>query len=119
MIAYSLNTSDYLGDAEYTYHAVVDLTTSMALPEAMAMYRTALTSVGFVPTTQSTQSDDDKVVTAQAFDIPDSTSDVAELVVLTIDGDVDYIELQLDDATTGDSFGVCSVVATFTALARE
>ena len=115
--AYSLDTSDYLGDGEYTYHAVVDLTTSMALPEAMAMYRTTLTSVGFVPTTQSTQSDDDKVVTAQAFDIPGTTSDVAELVVLTIDGDADYIELQLDDATTSDSFGLCSVVATFTALA--
>ena len=81
------------------------------------MYRTALTSVGFVPTTQSTQSDDDQVVTAQAFDIPGTTSDVAELVVLTIDGDADYIELQLDDATTADSFGLCSVVATFTALA--
>ena len=117
VIAYSLSTSDYLGDGEYTYHAVVDLTTSMALPEVMAMYRTALTSVGFVPTTQSTQSDDDKVVTAQAFDIPDSTSDVAELVVLTIDGEADYIELQLDDATTADSFGLCSVVASFTALA--
>ena len=115
--AYSLNTSDYLGDGEYTYHAVVDLTTSMALPEAMAMYRTTLTSVGFVPTTRSTQSDDDKVVTAEAFDIPGTTSDVAELVVLTIDGDADYIELQVDDATSADSFGLCSVVATFTALA--
>ena len=60
-----------------------------------------------MPTTQSTQSDDDRVVTAQAFDIPGTTSDVAELVVLTIDGDADYIELQLDDAATAD----CSVCA--------
>ena len=36
--------------------------------------------------------------------------------MLTIDGDADYIELQLDDATTADSFGPCSVVATVTAL---
>ena len=95
---------------------MIDLTTSMPIADVVPYFNAALTAAGMVPDTAQTSTEEDGVETAQSFDNPASASDYADVVVFAIDGDTDYVELQINDAGAPGSLHLCEAIQAFLQL---